>query len=268
MNWFYGNKIVLSLLGYYKTLKPITMLSKNYLLFTVLVLSATALHAQNTDLLFKGEIEYEKKVNIVKAYGKYNYMTEEEKNSLPEFKQTYFNLFFDSTKTLYLPTEKETNFKEWQFPAEDNIVYNNLQNFTTVSSKKIEKNNFLFNEKLWKLKWNKTNETRTIAGYECKRANAALWDSIIVIAYYCEAIPVAGGPESFTGLPGMILGLEMPNEHTSIFATAVKKEVDVTKIKQPQQGQLVSYKELDQKLKPILRTYGKDSTLYRIGMFL
>ena len=109
---------------------------------------------------------------------------------------------------------------------------------------------------------------KNIAGFDCKRANAALWDSVIVIAYYCEAIPVSGGPESFTGLPGMILGLEMPDEHTSIFVTVVKNEVDITNIKKPQRGEHVSYKELDTKLRPILAIYGKDAEFYRKGMFL
>lgn len=230
--------------------------------------ATSSLLAQEKNRLFSGQIAFEKKVHIVNSYQKYHHIRPEEKDTLPQYKYSYFDLYFDFTKTLYQPGEQISNFNAWEFPAEDNIVFNDLKLFTTVSSKRIEQNHFLFNETLRKLKWEETNEVRTIAGFTCKKVNAALWDSIIVVAYYCEDIPVAGGPESFTGLPGMILGVEMPNEHTSIFATVVKKEVDVTKIKRPFHGQLVSYKELDQQLQPILRTYGKDAPLYRIGMFL
>ncbi|MFD2921841.1 GLPGLI family protein [Terrimonas rubra] len=226
------------------------------------------LHAQEKELLFSGKIIFEKKVQIVKAYEKYHHIRRGEKDTLPEFKYSYFDLYFDVAKTLYRPGEKVTNFNAWEFPAEDNIVFNDLTLATTVSSKRIEQNYFLFNEALRKLKWKMTEEVKNIAGFACKRANAALWDSVIVIAYYCPSIPVSGGPESFTGLPGMILGLEMPDEHTSIFATVVKKEADITSIKKPQRGEPVSYKELDKKLRPILATYGKDAEFYRKGMFL
>ncbi len=226
------------------------------------------LYSQEKSIQLSGQIVFEKKVQIVKAYEKYHYIRPEEKDTLPEFKYSYFNLYFDANKTLYRPGGKATNFNAWEFPAEDNTVFNDLAAFTTVSSKRIEQHYFLFNETLRRLKWKPTGEVKNIAGFDCKRANAALWDSVIVIAYYCEAIPVSGGPESFTGLPGMILGLEMPDEHTSIFATVVKNEVDITNIKKPQRGEHVSYKELDTKLRPILATYGKDAEFYRKGMFL
>lgn len=226
------------------------------------------LNAQEKSIQLSGQIVFEKKVQIVKAYEKYHYIRPEEKDTLPEFKYSYFNLYFDVNKTLYRPGEQATNFNAWEFPAEDNIVFNDLASSITVSSKRIEQHYFLFNETLRRLKWKPTGEVKNIAGFDCKKANAALWDSVIVIAYYCEAIPVAGGPESFTGLPGMILGLEMPDEHTSIFATIVKKDVDITHIKKPQRGAPVSYKELDKKLTPILATYGKDAEFYRKGMFL
>lgn len=244
------------------------MLLKKCVVTMLLFVIAENLHAQQSDVIFKGEIQFEKKVQIVKAYGRYNYMTQEKKDTLPEYKHSYFNLYFDSTRTLYQPSEKETNFKQWEFPAEDNTVFSDLKSFNAVSSKRIEKNQFLFNDNIRKLNWKKTDEVVTIAGFQCKKANAALWDSVIVVAYYTEDIKVAGGPESFAGLPGMVLGIEIPDEYISIYATKVIREVDIAKIKKPIRGIPVSYKELDQKLKPILATYGKDAEMYRKGMFL
>jgi GLPGLI family protein len=48
-------------------------------------------------------------------------------------------------------------------------------------------------------------------------------DSIYVVAFYTDQIPVSGGPESFTGLPGMILGVALPYEHITWFATKVSE---------------------------------------------
>jgi GLPGLI family protein len=48
-------------------------------------------------------------------------------------------------------------------------------------------------------------------------------DSIYVVAFYTDQIPVSGGPESFTGLPGMILGIALPYEHITWFATKISE---------------------------------------------
>ena len=46
-------------------------------------------------------------------------------------------------------------------------------------------------------------------------------EEIWFVAFYCPEIDVAGGPAVFFGLPGMILGLSVPEEHIHIFATEV-----------------------------------------------
>jgi GLPGLI family protein len=48
-----------------------------------------------------------------------------------------------------------------------------------------------------------------IAGFNCRRANAMIMDSIYVVAFYTDEILTTGGPESFSGLPGMILGVAL-----------------------------------------------------------
>lgn len=70
--------------------------------------------------------------------------------------------------------------------------------------------------------WRLTDEYRDIAGYACRRANGLTPDSIYVVAYFANEIPVTGGPESINGLPGMILGLVVPSQHVSYFATKVE----------------------------------------------
>ncbi len=51
-----------------------------------------------------------------------------------------------------------------------------------------------------KITWKITDEMREIAGFSCRRANAIMLDSIYVVAFYTDQIPVSGGPESFSGL--------------------------------------------------------------------
>ena len=61
-----------------------------------------------------------------------------------------------------------------------------------------------------KVQWRLSDETRTIAGFECRKAVGIFDDSIAVFAFYTDEILINGGPESINGLPVMILGLGMP----------------------------------------------------------
>jgi GLPGLI family protein len=73
--------------------------------------------------------------------------------------------------------------------------------------------------------WKYLSEFREIAGFNCRKAATILFDSIYIIAFYTEAIPISGGPESFTGLPGMVLGVVIPRLHVTWFATKVEPQL-------------------------------------------
>src|SRR5690606_22920666 len=75
---------------------------------------------------------------------------------------------------------------------------------------------------LKKIRWSITDEYREIAGYNCRRANGITADSTYVIGFFANEIPIDGGPESINGLPGLILGLVVPSQHVSYFATKVE----------------------------------------------
>ena len=72
-----------------------------------------------------------------------------------------------------------------------------------------------------KLKWKITNENRIIAGFNCRKAVAIIFDSVYVFAFYTDEIVISGGPCSINGLPGMILGVTIPRLYTSWIATKV-----------------------------------------------
>ena len=72
-----------------------------------------------------------------------------------------------------------------------------------------------------KLKWKITNDNRVIAGFNCRKAVAVIFDSVYVFAFYTDEILVPGGPCSIQGLPGMILGVTIPRLYTSWIATKV-----------------------------------------------
>ncbi len=184
------------------------------------------------------------------------------KKAQPKFKTTYFDLVFKKNKTLYLPgrANPDNDKMMWDFNiAEENVVYSELDSNRSISQKKIFEDLFLIEDSMRQIKWKITDETRNIVGFQCRRANAIIMDSIYVVAFYTDEIITDGGPESFSGLPGMILGVSLPHQHVSWFATKVSaKEVSAQEIKIPVKGKKANYKTLRDLLNDRMKDWGKD----------
>lgn len=80
---------------------------------------------------------------------------------------------------------------------------------------------YILSDSLSPITWRFTDEYRNIAGFECRRVNGATKDSLYLIAYYTDQIPVSAGPALSHGLPGMILGMVIPEMHIHYWATEV-----------------------------------------------
>ncbi|WP_165501732.1 GLPGLI family protein [Pedobacter frigiditerrae] len=220
--------------------------------------------AQDDNLITEGIIEFEKSANkfalIEKSLIKYNSNTMKEefikyKASHPQFLKLKSSLSFSSEKTLYMPSRNnesdlENRWNGKNIVSQINTVYNDFSTHTTITEKEIYGDFFLIKDSVRKITWKITDETREIAGYKCRRANGIIMDSIYVVAFYTSKIPIEGGPESFSGLPGMILGVALPHENTTWFATKVNiKPVILNDKHAPKKGVLTNYRKLFMKLK-------------------
>jgi GLPGLI family protein len=192
--------------------------------------------------------------------------TELRKKMSTHFKTAYFDLLFNRNKSLYRPG-RESNDKDNSFmfqpPAQNNTIYSDLNGEKGISQKNIFEELFLVQDSLRKIKWKITTETRNIAGFTCRRANAIIMDSIYVVAFYTDEILTSGGPESFTGLPGMILGVALPHEHVSWFATKVEAiTVPDTQLAPPAKGKKTDNATLVQLVQKSLKDWGKEGQRY------
>ena len=219
--------------------------------------------------LSKGKIEYEKKVNLYKNLedqssgedGGFDW-TSQLKIQLPEYRIAYFNLFFDDNKTLYKPGREVVQTQkipDWfEGPANSNTVFNDFQNGKTTAQKTVYETMFLIQDSLRYTNWRISSDTRVIAGFKCRKATAIIMDSVFVVAFYTDQIVTTGGPESFNGLPGMILGLAVPRLHTTWFATKVElTEPKPDELAAPVKGKKANNEELVQKLKSSMKDWGK-----------
>jgi GLPGLI family protein len=218
----------------------------------------TQAQEQNTIFLTEGKIEFEKKLNLYAQLDD-DAWSDQQKKTMPQFKTSYFDLLFSGNKTLYRPgRENPDNSRLAPQPAEDNIIYSDLDNAKMIAQKKVFEQIFLVEDSVRKIRWKITDETRTIAGLECRRANALVMDSIYVVAFYTDEIISSGGPESFSGLPGMILGIALPHQHVTWFATRVQAiKVDEGALPAPQKGKKVTNASLKETLTESLKNWDR-----------
>src|ERR1700733_3380632 len=166
-------------------------------------------HSQN--FISKGMIEYEVKINNHKAMVD-GWWAEMLKDKVPKLSTLYYQLTFDADKSIYVFNRKDEKTKmPWSDGSdEENIWYNDYASDNFVQQKNVFGEKYLLSDSLLKMNWKMTNETREIAGFNCRKAVGKLFDSVYVFAFYTDEITVSGGPMSLHGLPGMILAITIP----------------------------------------------------------
>lgn len=153
---------------------------------------------------------------------------EQVKSNYPQESVNYYSFVSDGKKSLYKQSKEAqiTRNSILSYFPNENVIYNDYSNSTTVSQKISYGENFLLQDSLLNIRWQITPDTRVIAGFECRKAVGIIYDSIAVFAFYTDEIKVSGGPEGINGLPGMILGVGVPKLHMTWFATKVNIATD------------------------------------------
>ena len=230
---------------------------KTFFLGTLLFLFAGA-RAQI--FISKAKIEYEVKSDIRKTMGN-NTWDEMLKDKLPRFKTGYFTLTFANGKSLY-------QFDHWGPPKlpdfitsgeDENKYFYNYNSDVYNMQKNVYGSNLDIADSIPKLNWKLVNENRVIAGFNCRKAYAVVLDSVYVFAFYTEEITLPGGPASFHGLPGTILGVTIPRLYTSWIATKVEvNDVPVNSIKPIDAKKNITLNELEATMKENMKDWYSD----------
>jgi GLPGLI family protein len=219
------------------------------------------LFAQSSKFVTAGAIEYDKSVNMF-AIGRemlksmqtssfstiYEQAFDQYQKNRPQFGVVKSTLTFGNNKSLYTPgkTDNVTPFMgNTLVIGQFNTVYTDLSSNSRVVQKNIMNDQYLLKDSLSKIKWKIIGGSEEIAGYSCREAHGVIQDSVYVVAFFTDKIRVNSGPESFSGLPGMILKLLLPHEHITYTATKVTVEVAPQKsIVPPVKGKPVNSKQL------------------------
>jgi GLPGLI family protein len=213
--------------------------------------------------LNSGHIEFEKRVNQFAFYDREDEQSpwfQEMKKTFPKMISEVYYLDFTENKTVYkLGKENtETKYMWGQKPSTSDVSVKNMATGEITLQRDIFEQTYLIKDSLRNYEWKITNETRTIAGFECRKAVTKICDSVYVVAFYTNEITVSSGPESFGGLPGMILGLAVPRLQVTWFATKVELTPPTEATLNPKQkGKTANWKLFEKDLNKAMADWGK-----------
>ncbi|MGZ3884561.1 MAG: GLPGLI family protein [Bacteroidia bacterium] len=198
-----------------------------------------------------GKVTYERKTNLFKKYKNPDWIKEEDKNKLD-----MFELYFSDSLSAFRPVESDLR-ERMSWATSKNVVYQDFNSGRRFTIKTIWGEALNLTDTLFIRKWKITDNTRNIAGYNCRKAIWRVNDSTRIYAWYAQELMVSTGPESFNGLPGVILGLATEDGGVVYFAKKVEiVKPDVNTLRPPKvKGKIYTGKELRAKLE---KDYGKE----------
>jgi len=207
-----------------------------------------------------GKITFEKKINMVRALSELG-LSDEVKASMTKYKSNNWDLYFDRTRSIYKAQKRDDNDDDVMYfmsPGEStNQLYADYTNKTRVLKKNLMGDDYLLKDTIPKINWKIMHDIRIISGFECRKAIGRINDTVYVVAFYTDEILLRGGPEGFSGLPGMILGLAIPRLNTSWFATKVEAFTNFNnEIQPPTKGKRA---ETDRELKKLMELFTRYS---------
>lgn len=234
---------------------------KQLTLAAIAVIISTSVNAQ-VRFFSTIKVEYEKTTSVrqlQKDLSEGSSWFEQNKERYPVSMLNYYEFIGDTSRSIFRPgKETPVDPRMWWRPVGDkNVVYNDYKTGTTTTQKPVFEETFLMQDSMLKIKWKITNDLRTIAGYDCRKAIGIINDSIAVFAFYSDELLINGGPEGLHGLPGMILGVGIPRLHATWFATRVEVfDVNLKPVTAPTKGKKVSRNEMMTRLGKLAEEWG------------
>jgi GLPGLI family protein len=248
-----------------------------YLLAIIFISILTAGFSQQ-QFIQSGKITYERKLGqftlmeSIQQDGE-NMFWEEMKKVLPRIVTDYYVLDFNAQSSVYKLEKENTDNKYFMpslKPIDDAYTVQDFSSQMLTMKTAVFESKYLVKDSLPKYQWKITGEVRQIAGFDCKKAITKIADSVVVVAFYTDEILVNGGPESFNGLPGMIMGIAIPRLSLTLFATKIELNNAGTLLNVPieKKPNYVRRKEVVSEVATGTKQWGKQSNVLQWIVFL
>ena len=198
---------------------------------------------------------------------------EEFKSQIPNSQKNKMNLTFTEEVAWYEPAKSNEDPQDvtmgsegggmmikMKFDMPENKTFTNISEGTMIEKQDFMGKKFLISGDVEKYKWKLTGEQEKVLDYVCQKAT--FQDSTRnLVAWFTPQIPVATGPGSISGLPGIILKLDRNDGERVVVATLVElKEIEKKTLKAPKKGKKVTQEEFqkiqDEKMKEMEEEFG------------
>lgn len=202
-------------------------MKKNLYLSVLICLSfAFRLLAQDKS---QGVITFKRKTNFRQMMMKQKSISQEEKDRMALMKSDTwdekYTLFFNKNESLYIASDEEDEANKygysWRKP--ELKFHRDFKNEHQTDAIEMIGKTYLIDDSLQKPVWKIKTQIKSIEGYICMKA--ITMDTIkkqTIVAWFTDAIPAMAGPERLSGLPGMILELDLNDGDVIISADKIE----------------------------------------------
>lgn len=175
----------------------------------------------------------------------------------------------------------------FMFRMPETNTYTDIASQMQYEARTIFENEYLIIDTLKPNSWKLSDETKTIANYVCKKATTKVAPvqfsmrfggggdrggdrrgrnnedttnqadrkpkELEVVVWYTESIPLAIGPDTYSGLPGAILEVDTDNGSNIISAVKYNPKYTTKELKQPTKGKKVNRSQFQVEMQDIMK---------------
>ena len=223
---------------------------KKYFL-CVLLSPAAISHAQ----IKQGTIIYDRRTDVHRRM-----QDEQVKAMVPQFQTSKNELIFGNNVSVYktIPEDEAPDaFNDGSGgmvtikiggPGDNAVLYKNFANQKFLEQTELADKDYIIDDTIRQQEWKLSDETKTVLNHVCKKATTKTERGNEVTAWYTEDIPGPVGPDTFSGLPGAILMIDINNAEMVYTATEIKNEADSKALSEPTKGKHITRAEFNKKL--------------------
>ena len=257
-------------------------MKKVYLMLALLVGCSTITIAQ----MKEGKISYERKINMHRTIP-----DPQMKAMIPEFRTDKFELLFNESASLFRSVVDEEapdpfanaggggGGMRMNFRMPATATFTDIAKQTQYETRSFFEKEFLIVDSLKQFKWKLSEETKTIAKQLCKKATTMITapqmrmrvsragennsDSSAsapikpreteLVVWYAENIPVSVGPDNYTGLPGVIMEMDLDNGATVTTAVEVSNKYPKKELVQPTKGEKMNRAQFQENMQKLMQ---------------
>lgn len=224
----------------------------HFLLFALFILLTAAAPQAQTDAPLEGTVTYEVVTQVTSANHIYiGPRSGEVLSSLPRESKSTTRLRFHGSEAISERVARETaEPSSTTITLHASTVYyaDRAAGRRVTQHQSPLEGTHLVEEPIEPIEWQITGEESEFLGYPMLRATAVVYDKEVE-AWFTPAFPLPHGPDTYGGLPGLILVLTIADGQRTYQATSVEIEPLEEPVAPPTEGRTVSAEEYDRIVK-------------------